>query len=115
MNPWKRESNEERQSPRKMCYGFEQQQRSERAKRNCSRNRTGVCEYISSIEMPVAVNEVLYDNLISLNRVFVFTFVWCLCIGAPPKDPTQKTFLVFWEFPKNKRNKRVPKSKHNKW
>ena len=36
------------------CYDFEQQQRSERASRNHSRNRTAVCEYISSIEMPVA-------------------------------------------------------------
>ena len=28
------------------CYGYEQQQRSERASRNRSRNRTAVCEYI---------------------------------------------------------------------
>ena len=28
------------------CYGFEQQQRSDRASRNRSRNRTAVCEYI---------------------------------------------------------------------
>ena len=34
------------------CYGFEQQQRSERASRNRSRNRTAVCEYIRTIEMP---------------------------------------------------------------
>ena len=31
-----------------LCYGFEQQQRSERTSR--SRNRTAVCEYLRSIE-----------------------------------------------------------------
>ena len=60
------------------CNGSEQQRRSERASRNRSRNRTAVCEYISSIEMPVAVNEVLYDTSISLNGVFVFEFVKCV-------------------------------------
>ena len=48
--------------------------------------------------MPVAVNEVLYVTSISFNRVFVFEFVKCLCIGAPPKDPAQKRFVVLWDF-----------------
>ena len=48
------------------CYCFEQQQGSERA----SCNRTAVYEYIRSIEMPYAVNEVMYNTSISLNRVF---------------------------------------------
>ena len=50
------------------------------------------------IEMPVAVNEVLYDTSISLNRVFVFEFVKCVRIVSPPKDPAQKRFVVFWDF-----------------
>ena len=29
-----------------LCYGFEQQQRSERASRNRNRNRIAACEYI---------------------------------------------------------------------
>ena len=40
----------------------------------------------------------LYDTSLSLNRVFVFEFVKCLCIGAPPKDPAQKRFVVSWDF-----------------
>ena len=48
--------------------------------------------------MAVAVNEVLYDTSISLNRVFVLEFVQYVCIGAPPKDPWQKRFVVFWDF-----------------
>ena len=48
--------------------------------------------------MPVALNKVLYDTSISLNRVFVLEFVKCLCIGAPPKDPAQRMFVVFWDF-----------------
>ena len=44
------------------------------------------------------MNEVLYDTSISLDRVFVFEFVKCLCIGDPPKDPAQKRFVVFWDF-----------------
>ena len=59
------------------------------------------------------MNEVLYDTLISLNSVFFFESVKCLCIGAPPKDPAQKRFVVFLGFLRNKRNKRVPKSNHN--
>ena len=45
--------------------------------------------------MPVAVNEVLYDTSISLNRDFVFEFVKCLCICAPPKDAAQKRLVLF--------------------
>ena len=36
------------------------------------------------------VNKVLYDTLISLDRVFVFKFVKCLCIGAPSKDSAER-------------------------
>ena len=54
-----------------LCYGFQQQQRSERA----SRNRTAGLEYLWKIEMPGAVNEVVYNTSISLNRVFVFESV----------------------------------------
>ena len=59
------------------------------------------------------VNEVLYDTSISLDRVFVFEFVKCLCIGAPAKDPAQRFVnLGFGIFEKQEEqeNKRVPKS-----
>ena len=48
------------------------------------------------------MSEVLYDTSISLDRGFVFEFVKCLCIGAPPKDPAQKRFVVFWDFRKTR-------------
>ena len=44
------------------------------------------------------MDKVLYDISISSNSVFVFEFVKCLHIGAPPKDPAQKRFVKFWDF-----------------
>ena len=49
----------------------------------------------------------------SLDGVFVFEFVNCLCIGAPSKDSAQRFFdLGFWTFEKQEEqeDKRVPKS-----
>ena len=54
------------------------------------------------------MTEVLYDNSISLDRVFVFEFVQCLCIGAPPKDPTQKRFVRFWDFRETRETREFP-------
>ena len=48
--------------------------------------------------MSVPVNEVVYNTSISLNMVFVFAFVNWVRFGAPPKDPAQKGFVVFWDF-----------------
>ena len=47
----------------------------------------------------------------SLDRVFVFEFVKCLCIGAPSKDPARFVDLGFWIFEKQEEQeyKRVPK------
>ena len=47
----------------------------------------------------------------SLDRVFVFEFVKCLCIGAPSKDPARFVDLGFWIFKKQEAQeyKRVPK------
>ena len=47
----------------------------------------------------------------SLDRVFVFKFVKCLCIGAPSKDPARFVNLGFWIFEKQEAQeyKRVPK------
>ena len=61
--------------------------------------------------MPVAVNGMVYDTWISLNRVFVFEFVNWVPFGARRKDPAQKgvcRIFGFW------RNRRVPKTNHNK-
>ena len=60
--------------------------------------------------MPDAVNKVLYDMSISLNRVFVFEFVKCVRIGAPPQDPAQKEVCGIWGL---SRNRTVPKANHN--
>ena len=60
------------------------------------------------------MNEVLYDTSITLDRVFVFEFVKCLCIGARSKDPAQRFVdLGFGVFEKQDKqeNKRVPKWK----
>ena len=49
----------------------------------------------------------------SLNGVFVFEFVKCLCIGALFKDPAQRFVdLGFWIFEKQEEQeyKRLPKS-----
>ena len=75
-------------------YGFEQQQRSERA----SPNRTEVCEYIGRIEIPIAVNEMVYNTSISLNRAFVFGFVNLVRFRAPPKDPARNRVCCIWGF-----------------
>ena len=48
--------------------------------------------------MPVAVNEMVYDTSMALNRVFVFEYLNLVRFGAPPKDPAQKWFVVFWDF-----------------
>ena len=59
------------------------------------------------------LNEVLYDTSISLDRVFIFEFEKCLCIGAPSKDPAQRFVdLGFGNFEKQEKqkDKRVPKS-----
>ena len=47
----------------------------------------------------------------SLDRVFVFEFVKCLCIGAPSKDPARFVDLGFWIFEKQEEQeyKRDPK------
>ena len=47
----------------------------------------------------------------SLDRVFVYEFVKCLCIGAPSKDPARFVDLGFWIFEKQEAQayKRVPK------
>ena len=55
------------------------------------------------------VNEVLYDTSICLNSVFAFEFVKCLCIGAPPKDPAQKRFVIFWHFRETRETKKFPR------
>ena len=59
------------------------------------------------------VNEVLYDTSISLDRVFIFKFVKCLCIGAPSKGPAQRFvdlgFRIF-EKQEKQEDKRLPKS-----
>ena len=49
----------------------------------------------------------------SVDRVFVFEFVKCLCIGAPSKDPAQRFVdLGFGIFEKQEKqeDKKVPKS-----
>ena len=43
----------------------------------------------------------------SLDRVFVFDFVKCLCIGATSKDPAQRFVDLGLGFSRNKRNKRT--------
>ena len=60
------------------------QRRRKRAIAHCSLQM-----YIRNIEMPAAVNEIVYHILISLNRVFVFK--WCIWFrfGAPLNDPAQ--------------------------
>ena len=47
----------------------------------------------------------------SLDTVFVFEFVKCLCIGAPSKDPVRFVDLGFLIFEKQEAQeyKRVPK------
>ena len=47
----------------------------------------------------------------SLDRVFVFEFVKCLCIGAPSKDAARFVDLGFWIFEKQEAQeyRRVPK------
>ena len=47
----------------------------------------------------------------SLDKVFVFEFMKCLCIGAPSKDPARFFDLGFWIFEKQEAQeyKRVPK------
>ena len=57
--------------------------------------------------MPAAVNEVLYNTSISLNRVFVFEFVNWVRFGDPPKDPVQKGVFRILRF---LRDRTVPKS-----
>ena len=44
----------------------------------------------------------------SLNRLFVLEFVKCLCIGAPPKGPAQKRFVVFWHFRETRETREFP-------
>ena len=50
--------------------------------------------------MPVAVNDMVYDISISLNRVFFFEFVDWVRFGAPPKDPAKKGLSYFGIFEK---------------
>ena len=61
--------------------------------------------------MPIAVNEVVYNTSISLNRVFVIEFVNWVRFGASRKDPAQKGVCRILGF---SRNRTVPKSNHNK-
>ena len=60
------------------------------------------------------MNEPLYDTSISLDRVFVFQFVKCLCIGALSKDTAQRSVdlgLGIFEKQEKQEDKRVPKLK----
>ena len=52
--------------------------------------------------MPVAVNEVVYNTSISLNRAFGFKFVKCVRIAAPPQDPAQKEVCRISLFSRNR-------------
>ena len=62
------------------------------------------------------VNEVLCDTSISVNRVFVFEFVcMCLCIGARPKDPAWKRFVVFWDFRETRETREFPSQTRTRW
>ena len=54
------------------------------------------------------MNKVLYDTSISLNRVFVFKIVKCLCIGAPPKDPAQKRVCHILNFREQRVTREFP-------
>ena len=46
-----------------------------------------------------------------LDRVFVFEFVKCLCIGAPSKDPAQRFVDLGFGIFEKQEDKRVSKSK----
>ena len=59
---------------------------------------------VKTSEASRSLNEVLYDTSISPDRVFVFEFVKCLCIGAPSKDPAQK----IWDFRETRETTEFP-------
>ena len=42
------------------------------------------------------------------NLTFVFEFAKCLCILAPPKDPAQNRFVVFWDFRETRETREFP-------